>query len=211
MKFYYRPGSCAMLPYIVLEDSGADYEAIKVDDDTLYSEEYKKINPRNQVPSLISDAGELMTESVAIAVWAANKYKSDLIPATDSWDYGRMMMCLNFMASQQHPLGFAFYLRPFRWHDDEAVQNVLKEKGRQNWLTMMDRTNSWAKEGAGWLVGDKMTCADALAWVHARWGLRVEPKTNEAFPELWALAKRVEERPSVQRVIEMSGLEPIRD
>ena len=211
MKFYYRPGSCAMLPYIVLEDSGADYEAIKVDDDTLYSEEYKKINPRNQVPSLISDAGELMTESVAIAVWAANKYKSDLIPATDSWDYGRMMMCLNFMASQQHPLGFAFYLRPFRWHDDEAVQNVLKEKGRQNWLTMMDRTNSWAKEGAGWLVGDKMTCADALAWVHARWGLRVEPKTNEAFPELWALAKRVEERPSVRRVIEMSGLEPIRD
>ena len=211
MKFYYRPGSCAMLPYIVLADSGADYEAIKVDDDTLYSEEYKKINPRNQVPSLISDAGELMTESVAIAVWAANKYKSDLIPATDSWDYGRMMMCLNFMASQQHPLGFAFYLRPFRWHDDEAVQNVLKEKGRQNWLTMMDRTNSWAKEGAGWLVGDKMTCADALAWVHARWGLRVEPKTNEAFPELWALAKRVEERPSVQRVIEMSGLEPIRD
>ena len=211
MKFYYRPGSCAMLPYIVLEDSGADYEAIKVDDDTLYSEEYKKINPRNQVPSLISDAGELMTESVAIAVWAANKYKSDLIPATDSWDYGRMMMCLNFMASQQHPLGFAFYLRPFRWHDDEAVQNVLKEKGRQNWLTMMDRTNSWAKEGAGWLGGDKMTCADALAWVHARWGLRVEPKTNEAFPELWALAKRVEERPSVQRVIEMSGLEPIRD
>ena len=211
MKFYYRPGSCAMLPYIVLEDSGADYEAIKVDDDTLYSEEYKKINPRNQVPSLISDAGELMTESVAIAVWAANKYKSDLIPATDSWDYGRMMMCLNFMASQQHPLGFAFYLRPFRWHDDEAVQEVLKEKGRQNWLTMMDRTNSWAKEGSGWLVGDKMTCADALAWVHARWGLRVEPKTNEAFPELWALAKRVEERPSVQRVIEMSGLEPIRD
>lgn len=211
MKFYYRPGSCAMLPYIVLEDSGADYEAIKVDDDTLYSEEYKKINPRNQVPSLISDAGELMTESVAIAVWAANKYKSDLIPATDSWDYGRMMMCLNFMASQQHPLGFAFYLRPFRWHDDEAVQNVLKEKGRQNWLTMMDRTNSWAKEGSGWLVGDKMTCADALAWVHARWGLRVEPKTNDAFPELWALAKRVEERPSVQRVIEMSGLEPIRD
>ena len=71
MKFYYRPGSCAMLPYIVLEDSGADYEAIKVDDDTLYSEEYKKINPRNQVPSLISDAGELMTESVAIAVWAS--------------------------------------------------------------------------------------------------------------------------------------------
>ena len=91
------------------------------------------------------------------------------------------------------------------------MQNVLKEKGRQNWLTMMDRTNSWAKEGSGWLVGDKMTCADALAWVHARWGLRVEPKTNEAFPELWALAKRVEERPSVQRVIEMSGLEPIRD
>lgn len=206
MKFYFRPGTCAMLPYVVLEDAGAEFDAISVDDDTLYSEDYRRINPRNQVPSLISDDGDLMTESVAIAVWAANKYKSDLIPAPDSWDYGKMMMCLNFMASQQHPLGFAFYLRPFRWHENELVQAELKEKGRQNWLAAMERTNGWAKDGSGWLVGDKMTCADVLAWIHARWGLRVEPKTNEAFPELWDLAKRVEERESVQRVIDKCGL-----
>ncbi|MEK9671172.1 MAG: glutathione S-transferase family protein [Rhodospirillaceae bacterium] len=209
MKFYYRSGSCAMLPYIVLEDAGAEFEPVAVDDAMLASEEYRKINPRNQVPSLINDDGDLMTESVAIAIWAANKFGSDLIPAADSWDNGKMLMCLNFMASQQHPIGFALYLRPFRWHDDEKVQVDLKEKGRQNWIAAMTRTNGWAKEGSGWLVGDKMTCADALAWVHARWGLRVEPKTDEAFPELWALAKRVEERPSVKRVIEKCGLTPL--
>ncbi|PIW25766.1 MAG: hypothetical protein COW30_18440 [Rhodospirillales bacterium CG15_BIG_FIL_POST_REV_8_21_14_020_66_15] len=208
MKLYYRPGSCAMGPFVVLEDVGADFDAIKVDDDTLYSEDYRKVNPRNQVPSLIDDAGEIMTESVAIMLWAANRYESDLIPAPDSWDYGRMVMCLNFMASQEHP-AFAMYLRPFRFHDDESVQADLKERGRTNWHAAMERTNGWAEQGGGWLVGGKMTLADILAWIHARWGLRVEPKTDAAYPALWALARRVEERPSVRRVIEKSGLTPL--
>ncbi len=207
MKLYYRPGSCAMAPMVVLEDVGADYEAVAVSDELLASDDYEAINPRHQVPSLINDDGGLMTESVAIMIWTANSYGSDLIPAPDSWDYGRMVMCLNFMASQEHP-AFGLHIRPFRFHDDEAVQADLKEKGRQLWHAAMTRTNGWA-EGRQWLVGDAMSLADVLAWVHARWGLRVEPKTNDAYPALWSLAKRVEQRPSVGRVLDKVGLRPL--
>ena len=100
MKLYYRPGSCAMAVHIVLETLGRDYEAVAVSDDLLLSDEYKAINPRNQVPSLITDDG-LMTESVAIMTYLTNKFGGDLTPAKDSWDYGQMMMMLLFMASQE--------------------------------------------------------------------------------------------------------------
>ena len=98
MKFYYRPGSCAMLPYIVLEDSGADYEAIKVDDDTLYSEEYKKINPRNQVPSLISDAGEITDRAVWLT-WLR-------------YEQARLLELLRQLPELEAVTGLTFKVRP---------------------------------------------------------------------------------------------------
>ena len=206
MKLYYRPGSCAMAVHIVLETLGRDYEAVAVSDDLLMSDEYKAINPRNQVPSLITDDG-LMTESVAIMTYLTNKFGGDLTPARDSWDYGQMMMMLLFMASQEHP-AFGIQMRPVRWHDDEGVQADLKTRAQEVWAQCMTRMEGWA-EGREWLVGDKMTLADCLAWVHARWGLKCTPKTPDGYPAVWELAKRVDAQPAVQRVLEMEGLRPL--
>ena len=72
----------------------------------------------------------------------------------------------------------------------------------------MTRMEGWA-EGREWLIGDNMTLADCLAWVHARWGLKCTPKTPDGYPAVWALAKRVDAQPAVQRVLEMEGLRPL--
>ena len=206
MKFYYRPGACSMAAHVCLEDLGVPYEGIQVSDEMLYSEEYRKVSPRNQVPVLVTDDGQL-TESVAIMTYLANKYGGNLTPAKDSWDYYQMLMKLIFMASQQHP-AFAVYVRPFRWTDDEAAQPGVKAAAERNFLACLSRTDGWA-EGREWLVGDKMSLADCLAWVHARWGLRVEPKTPEHAPNLWALAKRVDASPLGRKVLELEGLTPL--
>ena len=207
MKFYYRPGSCAMAVHVCLEDLGVPYEAVAVSDELLASDEYKKVNPRNQVPSLITDEGQL-TESVAIMTWLTNKYPgSTLVPARDSWDYGQMLMMLMFMASQEHP-AFSINMRPFRWADSDAAQAEVKARAEKNWLACLERTNGWA-QGRDWLVGNKMTLADALLWVHARWGLRCTPKTPDGFPAVWAIAKRVEAQPVVKRVMEQEGIKPL--
>ncbi|MEQ9574177.1 MAG: glutathione binding-like protein, partial [Rhodospirillales bacterium] len=84
----------------------------------------------------------------------------------------------------------------------------IKAKAEQNWIACLTRTNGWA-EGREWLVGDKMTLADSLAWVHARWGLRCTPKTPDGFPALWALANRVDAHPAAQRVMEQEGIKPL--
>tara|TARA_R110001592_G_scaffold141222_1_gene362620 strand:+ start:2449 stop:3072 length:624 start_codon:yes stop_codon:yes gene_type:complete len=206
MKLYYRPGACSMAVHVLLEDLGVDYEAIAVTDEVLASDEYKKTNPRNQVPSLATEDG-LLTESVAIMLYLSDKFGGSLTPARGTFEHGQMMMMLMFMASQEHP-AFAINMRPFRWTDDESAHAGIKAKAEQNWLACLARTNGWA-EGREWLVGDKMTLADALAWVHARWGLRCTPKTPDGFPALWALANRVEAQPAVQRVMAQEGIKPL--
>ncbi|MEQ8806537.1 MAG: glutathione S-transferase [Rhodospirillales bacterium] len=206
MKLYYRPGACSMAVHVLLEDLGLDYEAIAVSDEVLASEDYKKTNPRNQVPSLATDDG-LLTESVAIMLYLSDKFGGNLTPPRGTWEHGQMMMMLMFMASQEHP-AFAINMRPFRWTDDESAHAGIKAKAEQNWIACLTRTNGWA-EGREWLVGDKMTLADSLAWVHARWGLRCTPKTPDGFPALWALANRVDAHPAAQRVMEQEGIKPL--
>lgn len=207
IKLYYRPGSCAMAVHLTLEILGVDYEAVPVSDELLESEEYKKINPRNQVPSLETEHG-LMTESVAMMVYLTNKYGGDLTPAKDSWEYGQMLMMMMFMASQEHP-AFGIRMRPWRWTDEESAHAGISTKAEQNWLTCLGRTEGWAAAGNGWMVGDKMTVADCLAWVHGRWGLRTEPKTPDGFPNLWAVTQRVDALPVTRKVLEMEGLTPL--
>ena len=206
MKLYYRPGACSMAVHLLLEDLGVDYEAIAVSDEVLASDEYKKTNPRNQVPSLATEDG-LLTESVAIMLYLSDQFGGTLTPPRGTWEHGQMMMMLMFMASQEHP-AFAINMRPFRWTDEESAHAGIKAKAEQNWLACLTRTNGWA-EGREWLVGDKMTLADCRAWVHARWGLRCTPKTPDGFPALWALANRVDALPAAQRVMAQEGIKPL--
>ena len=50
-----------------------------------------------------------------------------------------------------------------------------------------------------------MTLADTLAFVHACWGLRVDPPTTE-YPNIWRFAQNMAEVPSVGRTMEQAGI-----
>jgi hypothetical protein len=60
LTLYYTPGACSMAAHIVLEESGEEYEAKKVDlaGGEQRTEAYLKINPLGRVPALLLDNGE---------------------------------------------------------------------------------------------------------------------------------------------------------
>ena len=203
LKLYALPGSSSMAPHIVMEELGLDYELVLCERDKLSTPEHLAVNPMAQVPSLETDDG-LMTESVAILCHIAEKYgEGRLMPPAGSWERGQMMMRMLFMASQEHP-AFGLWLRPFRWLDDEDEQARLKAAGERRFAQCFQRLDGWL-EGRDWLVGDGMTLADPLAFVHARWGLRVQPPTTE-YPNVWRFAQMMAEVPAVKRVMEQEGI-----
>lgn len=203
LKLYALAGSTSMAPHIVMEELGLDYELALCERDKLSTPEHLAVNPMAQVPSLETDDG-LLTESVAILCHIAEKYgEGRLMPPPGSWDRGQMMMRLLFLASQEHP-AFGLWLRPFRWLDDEGGQERLKAAGEKRFQVCFQRLDGWL-EGRDWLIGDGMTLADPLAFVHARWGLRVQPPTTE-YPNVWRFAQKMAEVPAVVRAMEQEGI-----
>jgi glutathione S-transferase len=203
LKLYGLAGACPMAVHIILEHLGVDYEMVLVDRDKMSSLEHLAVNPMAQAPSLETEYG-LITESVAILLHIDEKYGQGRVsPPSGSWERARMMMMMMFMASQEHP-AFSLWLRPFRWLEDEAAQEELKESGRKRFAVCLERLDGWL-EGRDWLIGDGMTLADPLALVHIRWGLRVTPPSSE-YPNLWRFAQNMADVPAVKKVMTEEGV-----
>ena len=203
LKLYGLAGACPMAVHIILEHLGVDYEMVLVDRDKMSSPEHLAVNPMAQAPSLETEDG-LITESVAILLHIDEKYGQGRVsPPSGSWERARMMMMMMFMASQEHP-AFSLWLRPFRWLEDEAVQEELKESGRKRFAVCLERLDGWL-EGRDWLIGDGMTLADPLALVHIRWGLRVTPPSSE-YPNLWRFAQNMADVPAIKKVMTEEGV-----
>ena len=203
MTLYSRAGACSMAPQIVMEELGLDYELVMVERDKLNTPEHLVVNPMGQVPSLATGDG-LMTESVAILLYLGEKYgEGRLMPPPGSWERGQMMMRMLFLASQEHP-AFGLWLRPFRWLDDGDEQGRLKAAAEERFAVCFQRLDGWL-EGRDWLIGNHMTLADTLAFVHACWGLRVDPPTTQ-YPNIWRFAQNMAEVPSVRRTMEQAGI-----
>jgi len=55
LKLFFAPGACSFVPHVLLETSGANFEPtlVKLHKGEQYNEDYKRINPRSQVPVLV--------------------------------------------------------------------------------------------------------------------------------------------------------------
>jgi glutathione S-transferase len=80
LTLYYTPGACSMAAHIVLEESGEEYEAKKVDlaGGEQRTEASLKINPLGRLPALLLDNGEPLAENTAILPFLGKRF--DLWP-----------------------------------------------------------------------------------------------------------------------------------
>src|ERR1700760_4881612 len=88
MKLYYSPGACSLSPHIALHEAGLQHELVKVDlraKELENGDDYLKVNPKGQVPALMLDNGELVTEGPVIVQMIADKAAAkNLGPAAHS-------------------------------------------------------------------------------------------------------------------------------
>src|ERR1700742_5386879 len=106
MKLYYSPGACSLSPHIALHEAGLAHELVKVDlkaKKTETGEDFAAINPKGQVPALMLDNGELVTEGPVIVQVIADKAAAkNLAPARDSAERYKLQEWLNFITSEVH-------------------------------------------------------------------------------------------------------------
>ena len=206
LKLFYSPGACSLVTHIALEESGADYEPVRV---TLakgehHRPEYLEINPHARVPALAT-AHAVVTENIAILNLIADLFGKDgSVPRDDPYAAARCNELLGWFASTVH-ISFAQIWRAARFTRDESIRPAIVAGGRENLESQFAEIE--ALSGEGWLAGGRFTAADAYALTFFRWGRRIS-MDMAAFPRWAAHLERLLDRPAVQRVLEREGLKP---
>src|SRR5262249_6387932 len=106
MKLFYSPGACSLSPHIALHEAGLAHELVKVDlkaKKTEKGDDFNTINPKGQVPALMLDSGELLTEGPVIVQVIADKASAkNLAPPNGTEQRYKMQEWLNFTTSELH-------------------------------------------------------------------------------------------------------------
>jgi len=192
ITLYYNPQSRAGGTRWLLEEIGVPYELAPVDyeDGSMRTPEFLAINPMGKIPAIVDD-GIAVAESVAIAIYLADKYKTpnDLAPAIDDPLRGEYLRWTVFYANLEAAVtqkfaGFEMPRRQAGWGSVELVTDVLKER--------------FAKADP-WLLGERFTAADVVlgGGVNTMIGFGVLPST----PEFARYVERLTARPAYQRAM----------
>jgi glutathione S-transferase len=196
MDLYFAPLSCSLASRIVLYESGQDagfHEVVLSTKQTKDGRDYWAINPKGQVPALVTDDGDILTEGPAVLQYLADRAPdAHLAPPAGTLERTRLHQWLNFISSEVHKGVFYLLFNP-------AVPAEAKEFARD---MLPARYDVLARhlEGRDYLVGEDFTAADAylvttFGWAQAA-GIDLTP-----WPVLVAYRDRIMARPAVGRAV----------
>ena len=198
IQLYYCPFTCAMAPYIILTEAGAEFEVrtINLQKQEHRSPEFIKINPKHKVPVLIVD-GEMLTENVAMHLWISRTFPDAGIMPYEPWEQAQAVSILAWCASGIHPFLSRINL-PVKVCDvDGTTDSVVR--------LALETLNECFTIANGLLARheyffDSFTAPDA----HFFWCTRRAMQLNfdpSPYPNVINHFERLKQRPSVQKLL----------
>jgi glutathione S-transferase len=201
MKLYYSPGACSLSPHIVLREAGIHADLEQVDLKTKRTKsnaDFTAINPKGQVPALVLDDGQVLTEGPAVVQYLADrKPEAKLAPPNGTIERYRVEEWLNFITAELHK-SFGALFNPDVPADYKSFAKDLIA-GR---FAYVDR--HLAQHGP-FLMGSQFTVADAYLFTVANWTKFLKIDLGQ-WPNLKAYVERVAGRPKVQEALKAEGL-----
>lgn len=207
MKLYGYPPTRSIRVLWALRELDVPFEFITIDPTKgeLRSAEFLAVNPAGKLPALV-DGDLLLTESVAIVLYLAEKYREKGLMPTDLRARAEVYRWLLFIATElEQPLwriarNTAVYPPEKRVPADIPV-------ARQDFLDMAAVLEKHM-EGRQFIAGDRVTVADFIAAYTLDMATMVraggnEPQLLDGFPRLRAYLERMYQRPKApQRIAE---------
>ena len=195
MKLYYAPGACSLSPHIALHEAGLAHDLVKVDlkaKKLSTGEDFNTINPKGQVPALLLDNGELVTEGPVIVQMIADRVPDKkLAPANGTTERYKLQEWLNFIGTEVHK-SFGPLFNP-TLSDETKTFFRNRINGKLSYIDskLADRD---------YLMGPQFTVADAYLYTMLRWadGMKID---ITGFKNLVAYKARVAARPQVQAAL----------
>jgi glutathione S-transferase len=194
---WHQTGSLAI--EAALNEAGATYELrpISTKQREQLTENYRTINPRQQLPSLQLPDGTVMTEGAAMLLHIADAFpQARLAPAPGSSDRAQHDRWMFFFAVNVYE-GELRKVRPERYTSDaagaEAVRSAANTYVNRHYSIFEQQLNQ-----SPYVFGDHFTVLDIYVWMLAQW-LDI-PWLRENCPKVTQLAETVMMRPAIRPV-----------
>jgi glutathione S-transferase len=164
MKLYYSPGACSRAPHIILRETNTPFTLVRVDLGQHRTQEggnYYELNPKGQVPLLVLDDGNTLSEGPVIAQYIAEQAgRQDLLPPVGSLARYKVLEWQNYITSELHK-SFSPLFDP---RIDAATKALFIEQLGKKYKWVDSRLT-----GQSYLTGEQFTVADAYLFVITGW------------------------------------------
>lgn len=202
---HYSPGAVSMVSHFALEEAELPYrlERHVVQKGEHLTAEYRRIHPLARVPALELGDGRVLTETPALLWFIAEQVPAAALMPVAGEAVARANEWLSLFASGVHPIFFGFY-RPERYTDDPAACAALRSDGRGRFTAMLEYVDSRLQD-TPFVLGDRFSLVDANALVFILWARRLQLSVDH-LTRYDGLARRVLQRPAVQRALAQEGL-----
>ena len=201
LRLFYAPITCSMVPYINLEEANARFtvQPVNFKSGEQTKAEFKKLNPKGKVPTLVIDDIAL-TENVAISAWIAKTFPDARLLPDNFIDEMEALSLLSWFASGIHPF-LSPNMVPQRFCSVEGTSENVKECA-QNSLANSFAIADQRLSKSDWFF-DHFTVTDAyFFWTFLR-ATRFDFKYLDLtqFKNCQAHMARMKERSSVKKLL----------
>lgn len=202
MKLYACQGTCSLAPHILLHEFAIPHDVawVNLREGEARTPEFLEVNPAGQVPVLITDENETITEVTAISLYLFQKHGVSEVPLH------QVVRHLSFISTELHKSFFGIFFKD-RIHSDEAAAHQLADFYKQKLRNSWQFVNSMLPANDD-LDGRELGPADPYLYTVCRWWLRVG-ETFDGLEFLEGFLNNMEARPSVQAALKHEGLEPV--
>jgi glutathione S-transferase len=207
MKLFFSPGAGSLAQHILLAECDANFKSQRVDlktKKTSTGEDFFKINPKGQVPTLLTNDGKILTEGAVIVQFIADQFpERELLPRMGTWERYRANEWLNYIASEIHK-SFGVMFSADRMIASMDGNAQLKAGMRQHLVLKLNYLSSHLALNS-YLLGESFSAADAYLFTCLGWHKYVDLNLNQ-WPEIVSYMQKISARPAVQRALELETL-----
>ena len=197
---YYAAGTCALASHILLEQSGAAYDTVRLDfgRDDQHSPAFLQLNPKGRVPALVTERG-VLSETPAILLYICQTQpQAGLAPLDDPFELARAQAFNSYLCATVH-VAHAHGRRATRWADEPEAVAAMQRKMPQNMGDCFELIETTMFAGP-WVLGAHYSLCDPYLFTIARW-LERDQVDIARFPKVAAHRARMQALPAVQKVL----------
>jgi glutathione S-transferase len=210
VKLFYSPGAANLAPHFVLEEIGAPFELVLVDQDRKAHKapDYLKLNPTGRIPTLVQPgvggADDLVVfETGAIIVHLVDTHpEAKLAPPIGTPERARFYQWMFHLANTVQAQARSFFY-PDQQTSDPSRTDLVLAKAEENWteqFRLLDRH----LEGRAHML-HAFSAVDLYLAMLTRWGRNLKTPTR-TMPNLRRHADSVFARPAVRRAMASEGI-----